>query len=103
VTITFESRYRSFNEYTFVDPFILCLLSLGISFAKLRLPLSCVAQTDRLSKSEFWGIDDATPQNLVNLKNTADHILKSGVSKRNFATGELAITGGGSNEQALRR
>jgi hypothetical protein len=105
VTITFESRYRSFNEYTFMDPFILCLLSLGISFAKLRLPLSCVAQTERLSSSEFWGIDDSTRQNLVNLKQRAGDLLDLRyVSRRNFATGGLdAITDGGTNRDALHR
>lgn len=78
--------------------------ALGLVFAKLRLPLSCAAQTDCLPASEFWGIDDATKRNLDNLKEKADNLLDDPVSKRNFATGELdAIIGGGSNEQALGR
>ncbi|CAM6023123.1 unnamed protein product [Sphagnum balticum] len=61
-------------------------------------------QTDCLPTSEFWGIDDATEQNFETLKVIARNLLKSPVSKRNFATGKLdAITGGGSNKQALRR
>jgi hypothetical protein len=77
---------------------------LGLVFAKLRLPLSCVVQTDCLPTSEFWRIDDATEQNFETLKVIARNLLKSPVSKRNFATGKLdAITGGGSNKQALRR
>jgi len=87
-----------------VDPFTLCPLSLGISFAKLRLSLNCVAQTERLSTSEFWGIDDATKRNLDELTKKARELLGRDVSKRNFATGELhAITDGGSNKQALGR
>ncbi len=77
---------------------------MGLVFAKLRLRLSCVAQTDGLSISEFWGIDDARKENLEDLKRKADKILTKAVSKRNFATGELhAIPGGGNNEEALRR
>jgi hypothetical protein len=76
---------------------------LGLVFAKLRLPLSCVAQTDCLSIPEFWGIDDATKENFDKLEKKAGDLTKE-VSKRNFATGELhAIPDGGSNEQALRR
>ncbi len=86
-----------------MDPFILCLLSLGISFPKLRLPLSCVAQIDSLSTSEFWGIDDAT--NLDELQETADVTLESGyVSEHNFAPGKLeARTSGERDKVALRR
>jgi hypothetical protein len=59
-----------------VDPFILCLLSLGISLAKLRLPLSCVAQCDVLSESEFLGIDDAGEQNLNKLEEAAAALVQ---------------------------
>ncbi len=87
-----------------MDPFILCLLSLGISFAKLRLSLNCVAQTERLSTSQFWEIDDATRGNLDTLCDTADNLLTNPASKRNFATGKLEdIPDGGTNEDALRR
>jgi len=61
-------------------------------------------QTERLSTSEFWGIDDATKRNLDELTKKARELLGRDVSKRNFATGELhAITDGGSNKQALGR
>jgi hypothetical protein len=78
--------------------------ALGLVFAKLRLPLSYVAQTDCLPPSQFWGIDDATQQNLQSLKGTALNLLNSPVSKRNFATGRLqAVTNGGKNKEALQR
>ncbi|CAK9225116.1 unnamed protein product [Sphagnum troendelagicum] len=46
-------------------------------------------QTDRLSRSEFWEIDDATQGNLDTLCGTADALLTHPASKRNFATGKL--------------
>jgi hypothetical protein len=58
-----------------VDPFILCLLSLGISLAKLRLPLSCVAQCDLL-ESEVLAIDDAREENLNRLEAAADALVQ---------------------------
>ncbi|CAM6073142.1 unnamed protein product [Sphagnum tenellum] len=61
-------------------------------------------QTDCLPTSQFWGIDDATPQNLQSLTGTARNLLNSPVSKRNFATGRLqAVTNGGNNREALQR
>ncbi|CAK9272481.1 unnamed protein product [Sphagnum jensenii] len=62
-------------------------------------------QTERLSSSEFWGIDDSTRQNLVDLKQRAGELLDGRyVSRRNFATGGLdAITDGGTNREALDR
>ncbi|CAK9875455.1 unnamed protein product [Sphagnum jensenii] len=61
-------------------------------------------QTDRLSTSEFWEIDDATRGNLDTLWKTAGDLLTHTVSKRNFATGKLEDhPDGGTNEDALRR
>jgi len=75
---------------------------LGLVFAKTAL--SCVAQTDGLSIPEFWGIDDATEENLDKLEKKAVDVLGNKVSRRNFATGKLhAVPDGGTNEQALRR
>jgi hypothetical protein len=76
---------------------------LGLVIAKLRLPLSCVAQTDALSKAEFWGIDDATEKNLLALKGTANKLLTDPISRRNFATGKLVATEDGNNREALGR
>jgi patatin-like phospholipase/acyl hydrolase len=61
-------------------------------------------QTDRLSTSQFWGIDDASRGNFTTLSTTASNLLGSNVTKRNFATGRLQnIPNGGSNRDALRR
>jgi len=61
----------------------LCLLSLGISFAKLRLPLSCVAQTDELSESEVLKADDASTQNLNQLEEAAKELVRFHEVSRN--------------------
>ncbi len=63
-----------------------CLLSLGISLAKLRLPLSCVAQVDELSESEVVNIDDAGEKNLKRLEDDAAQLVQlHDVSRRDFA------------------